>query len=128
MTTSATKPTTAPTGILEHIDPTTLHIGDNVRTDADQGPEFAELVESLSLYGVLVPLTAAREEDGSVTVRDGQRRTLASRAAGLATVPVYITEAAAEDKTRNVERITQQIITSDHRQALKESQRAIGIQ
>lgn len=130
MTTKAkqTTATITASGILEHIDPAILHIGANVRTDPDQDPEFAGLVESLGLYGVLVPLTALREADGTVTVRDGQRRTLAARIAGLGTVPVYITEAAADDKTRNIERITQQVITADQRQALKESQRAKAIQ
>lgn len=128
MTTTKAKPTTtpAPAGTLEHIDPNTLDLGANVRDHVEHDPEFTD---SITEYGVLVPLTAVRNADGTITVREGQRRTLAARAAGLPTVPVYITDdTAADDTSRTVQRVTQQIVTNDKRRALTEAQRAKGIQ
>ena len=60
-------------GSLEHLDPNVLQIGENVRDAVDLGKEF---LASLREHGVLVPITAVRDEDGTVTVRNGQRRTL----------------------------------------------------
>ena len=78
-------------GSLEHLDPTVLQIGENVRDAVDLGKEF---LASLREHGVLVPITAVRDEDGTVTVRNGQRRTLGAREVGLATVPVYVVQSA----------------------------------
>ena len=63
-------------------------------------------------------------------VRDGQRRTLAARQAGLAAIPVYVLStagAALDAKTADAERIAQQIVTNDQRTALTDAQRAKGI-
>ena len=64
-----------PHGTLEHLDPASLQI-DNVRGAVDLSKEF---LASLRAHGVLVPLTAVRGDDGVVTVRNGQRRTLGAR-------------------------------------------------
>ncbi|APA78439.1 MULTISPECIES: ParB/RepB/Spo0J family partition protein [Mycobacterium] len=130
MTTAKAKASTAtkatPLGTLEHIDPNTLDLGKNVRDHVDLDPEFTA---SIAEHGVLAPLTAIRAADGTITVREGQCRTLAARAAGLATVPVYITDdTAADDTSRTVQRVTQQITLNDKRRALTEAQRAKGIQ
>ena len=61
-----------PIGELEHLDPQTLIIGDNVRTDAGLDKDF---LASIKLHGVLMPITAVRDDVGNVLVRDGQRRT-----------------------------------------------------
>lgn len=125
-TTTKGAPSTVSLGTLEHIDPNVLDLGENVRDHVEDDPD---LLASITEHGVLVPVTAVRRIDGTVTVREGQRRTLAARAGGLRTVPVYITEdTAADDKARTVERVTQQIITNDKRRALTEAQRAKGIQ
>jgi ParB family chromosome partitioning protein len=112
-------------GILEHLDPTTvLVIGDNVRDNVRLEPQF---VASITGQGVLQPVTAARTPDG-VEIGDGQRRTLAAREAKLPTIPVYV----IEDETANAnaataERIALQIVANDHREALTDAQRANGI-
>jgi hypothetical protein len=62
-------------GTLEHLDPTTLVIGDNVRDTVVLEPQF---IASIGEHGVLQPVTAVRTDDG-VEVRDGQRRTMAAR-------------------------------------------------
>jgi ParB family transcriptional regulator, chromosome partitioning protein len=67
-------------GILKHLDPYSLRIGENIRDAVDLGKEF---LASLRQHGVLVPLTAVRSDDGVVTVRNGQRRTLGAREVGL---------------------------------------------
>ena len=63
-------------------------------------------------------------------VRDGQRRTLAARQAGLAAIPVYVLSTAGavpDAKTAAAERIAQQIVANDQRTALTDAQRAKGI-
>jgi hypothetical protein len=88
MTTEAVTPETpAEVGSLIHVDPHTLEIGDNVRDDVQLDKAF---LASLAEHGVLVPITAIRRDDGAIQVRNGQRRMLAAREVGLATVPVYV--------------------------------------
>jgi hypothetical protein len=78
---------------------------------------------------VLVPLTAVRGDDGVVRIRNGQRRTLGGREAGLSTMPVYVLPATATDEAveavEAVERIVHQIVTTDQ---MDDAQRARGIQ
>ncbi|WP_249028155.1 ParB/RepB/Spo0J family partition protein [Rathayibacter tritici] len=62
----------------------------------------------------MTPVLARRDEHGTVTVRAGQRRTLAAREAGVATIPVYVVEG---DET-TADRIVQQIIENDQRTEL----------
>jgi ParB family transcriptional regulator, chromosome partitioning protein len=105
-------------------------IGQNVRDDADQGPEFEQLVTSIEEAGqIYVPINALAGPDGIRVVTDGQRRILAARRVGLATVPVRIVEDnATNDKQRTVARVTEQIITSEHRKSLTTVQKAKGVQ
>jgi ParB family chromosome partitioning protein len=110
-------------GTLEHVDPHTLIVGDNVRDDAALDDPFVARVRE---HGVLQPITAIRTSEG-IEVRDGQRRTLAARQAKLATVPVYMLTATGDGPTATAERITQQIVTNDQRTALTEAQRVRGI-
>ena len=74
--TSTETPTSAP--VMEQIDPSTLLVDTNVRTDAT--PDKT-LIESVRDLGVLVPVVAVRTEDG-VRVRYGHRRTRAAIEAG----------------------------------------------
>ena len=108
-------------GVLEHVDPNLLHIGDNVRDDAALTKAF---VANIAENGVLVPITAVRGLDGTVRVRTGQRRTLAAREAGLPTVPVYVIDGGEE----NAARLVEQIVENDHRADLTVAQRVFGIQ
>src|SRR4051812_34739995 len=111
-------------GTLEHLDPTTVLIGENVRDTVELDPQF---VASIAQHGVLQPITAVRT-DGGVEVRDGQRRTLAAREARLSSIPVYVLATAQTPPTSAAaERITQQIVANDHRASLTDAQRAKGI-
>jgi ParB-like nuclease domain len=118
--TGTTTRSTDPAGTLEHLDPHAIHLGNNVRDDAALNTQF---LASVREHGVLQPITAIRTADG-VEIRDGQRRTLAARHAGLATIPVYVLTTSEDTETAAAERITQQIDTNDHRAALTDAQRA----
>lgn len=109
------------TGVLEHLDPNTVEVETNVRTEASITKQF---VASIKEQGVLVPVVAVRGEDGRVRVRAGQRRTIAAREAGLQSIPVYITAADLDTATR----LSQQIVENDQRMSLKATDRVKGIQ
>jgi ParB family chromosome partitioning protein len=109
------------TGELVHVDPHSLSIETNVRTEASVTKQF---VASIKENGVLVPIVAIRDDDGTLRVRAGQRRTLAAREAGVPTVPVYVTDADISTATRLVQQITE----NDQRLALDAVDRVKGIQ
>ncbi|KUI34195.1 ParB N-terminal domain-containing protein [Mycobacterium sp. GA-2829] len=111
---------TAPVGTLEHLDPQTVTLEDNVR---DAAALDADFLASITEHGVLQPVTAVRTGE-EVRIRDGQRRTLAARQAGLPTIPVYVLDAP----DGAAERIAHQIVTNDQRTALTDAQRVRGIQ
>lgn len=113
-------------GTLVHVDPHALILETNVRDDAALDKQF---VASIQEHGVLIPIAAVQDNDGKLWVRAGQRRTLAAREAGLATVPVYVRAAGVgDDKTLLVERVAEQIVENDQRRQLTDAQRARGIQ
>ncbi|MEY9853539.1 ParB family chromosome partitioning protein [Leifsonia sp. EB41] len=104
-------------GTIEHLNPHTLTIENNVRPSAPITPAF---VQSIKENGVLTPVLGHRGDDSTVTVRAGQRRVYAAREAGLTTIPVYLVE--ADDVT--AERIVQQMVENDQREALTDGDRA----
>ncbi len=109
------------TGTVEHLDPHTLTLETNVRPSAPLTPGF---VQSIRHNGVLTPVLAHRTPDGTIHVRAGQRRTLAAREAGIATIPVYIVDA----DPAVTQRIIQQMIENDQREALTDADRAAAFQ
>ncbi|GAA4685364.1 ParB/RepB/Spo0J family partition protein [Gordonia humi] len=116
------------TSIIETrtVDPTTVVIADNIREPPSLDTDFVDSVRD----GVLVPVLAYLDTDGTVTVIDGQRRTLAAREANLATIPVYIMgrdDALTADEA-DIERISTQFITNEHRTELRRSERARAIE
>ena len=113
--------TTTVAGTIEHLDPHTLIIETNVRPSAPITPAF---VQSIKENGVLTPVLGHRSEDGQVTVRAGQRRVFAAREAGLTTVPVYLVVAGEV----TAERIVQQMVENDQREALTDGDRAAAFQ
>ncbi|GLU61667.1 ParB/RepB/Spo0J family partition protein [Paenarthrobacter ureafaciens] len=104
----------APT--LEMLDPTTLIVDINVRKDAALTPEF---VASIKEHGVIEPVIAHRNEDGTVHVRMGQRRTLGAVEAQCPLIPVMITASAEE-----AERIVSQVVENVQRAAMTEADEA----
>lgn len=89
-------PVVAQEGTLLHVDPHSIILETNVRTAPAIGDAWvAELREN----GVQTPVSGWLDKSAQIVVRFGQRRTLGARAAGLATIPIYLTtqsEATAE--------------------------------
>lgn len=113
--------TDATLGTIEHIDPAQIEVETNIRTTVTLDPGF---VASIREHGVITPVGCRQSEDGTVTVRIGQRRVLAAREVGLATVPAYIVE--GDDST--VERLLEQFVENEQRAALTEPERAAFFQ
>ncbi|SIS23122.1 ParB/RepB/Spo0J family partition protein [Williamsia sterculiae] len=112
-------------GELLHLNPADLVIDTNVRTDDTVPRPFAASVKT---HGVRLPVLAVRDETGTVRVRDGQLRTLAAREADLATIPVYVVADAATGDQATIARITDQLVTNEHRTDLHDLERACGAQ
>ena len=108
-------------GTIEHIDPAQIEVETNIRTTVKLDPGF---VASIREHGVITPVGCRRTEDGTVTVRIGQRRVLAAREVGLPTVPAYIVE--GDDSTVN--RLLEQFVENEQRAALTEPERAAFFQ
>ena len=124
--TTTTETTTIHNGELQHLNPADLHLEINVRTEARLTAEF---VQSIAEHGVLTPIVAVRDDSGTVQVRAGQRRTLAARQAGLASVPVYIRDtSSSDDPARTGQRVAQQFVENKHREELTAVEHADAIQ
>jgi ParB family chromosome partitioning protein len=122
-----TMPAPASTGYtLVDADPNELDITANVRTGVDitAAPEF---IASITELGVRQAVLAVRRADGTLAVHDGQRRVLAAREAGLASIPVMVRDQTADERAAGIERITEQINLNDQREALTKSQHAAGV-
>jgi len=112
MTTTSHQPGVESTGAtIEHIDPATLLIEANVRSDVDLDADF---VASVREHGVLTPVLVHRTEEG-LRVRAGQRRTLAAVEAGLTAIPAYVVSGDDDEARRLIEQWTE----NHHRRALR---------
>ena len=105
---------TTPT--LEMIDPATLTVGINVRTDAALSAGF---IASIKEHGVMEPVIAHRKDDGTVHVLMGQRRTLGAVEAGRDLIPVMIVSSPEE-----ADRILTQVVENIQRTELTEADEA----
>ena len=110
-------PSTTPVSQVEHINPAVHH--HRATTFVRPSDLEAGFIASIREHGVLQPVLTIRSSDGSLSVRDGQRRTLAAREADVATIPCYIVD-AGDDRAL---RIIQQIIANDQREAISETER-----
>lgn len=106
-------------GVIETVDPTTLAIAGNVRTEARLTKEF---IASIKELGVLQPPTVTRNALGELEVVIGQRRTLAAVQAGLTEIPVYVVDQSEADAARVIDQLTE----NDQRQGLTEAERVAG--
>lgn len=96
----------------ELVDPSTLLVDVNIRTDAALDKGFLGSIRDL---GVLVPIVAVRTPEGSLRVRYGHRRTLAAIEVGRDLVPVMV---VGDDDADEVARIVGQWHENDHRTGL----------
>lgn len=117
--------TTPPVETLRHVAPGELRIGTNVRLDPNVKKDRA-LIASIKDLGVLETIKAVEAEDGTLTVRYGQRRTLAAVEAGRELVPVIVVLANTEQDENEAEeqRIVEQMAENDHRAAITNGDRA----
>jgi ParB family chromosome partitioning protein len=104
---------------IERVDPSTLIIAANVRTETKISKEF---VASIKQHGVKVPITVQRVDEG-LAVIDGQRRTLAAVDAGAVDVPVFVVEPLSDEKVR----IVDQLIVNDQRESLGVSESVAAV-
>jgi ParB family chromosome partitioning protein len=105
-------------GTVVRVDPATLIVAANVRSNTKVTKEF---VASVKQHGVLVPITAQEAEDG-LRVVDGQRRTLAAVEAGVTEVPVFVV-APLEDAAR----IVDQVVVNEHRAELDDVEQVLAM-
>src|SRR5580700_9047395 len=89
-----------PTAEIQDLDPRTLLVDSNIRTDLQIDADF---VASLKDFGVLVPIVAVRSAEGAIRVRFGNRRTVGAIEADLPTVPVRVVADEATDNASEVE-------------------------
>jgi len=105
------------TPALIQADPTTVVIDGNVRVVNTDSPDFTDLVESIKTHGVLTPCRGYRDDDGTIHITEGQRRTLAA-AQAKASLPVYL---AADADAAEADRILAQLAENDHRATIAAS-------
>lgn len=106
-------------GTIIQVDPTTLTIALNVRTDANVDKEF---VASIKELGILQPPMVVANDAGSYDVVLGQRRVLAAVQAELKQIPVYLVDKSEAEAARIVDQITE----NEQRQHLTEAERVGG--
>lgn len=98
---------------LDHVDPATLVMADNVRSDAAASLSKG-FIASIRERGVLELIIVDRNTEGVLTVRAGHRRTLAAIEANRTSVPVMI----HEGEQARVDRLIDQIVENEHREGL----------
>lgn len=103
---------------LIEVDPATLIVGANVRTDTH--PDAREFAASIKARGVLEVVTAYRDDDGHLVVLRGQRRIMVATEVGTTscTMPVRVLPHLDE-----ADRITDQISENVHRKAMNQGVR-----
>lgn len=107
------------TGAVEQVDPSTLEVAANIRTDVKLTKEF---VASVKLHGVIVPIIVEQGVE-RYQVIDGQRRTLAAVDAGVKSVPVVVIDPMASAS----ERIVDQLVVNEHREGLTQSEQVAAV-
>lgn len=87
---------TVPGARLVHIDPTTIVPNPRQPRTHFDPEDLAELVHSVREFGVLQPVVVRDKGDGTYELIMGERRTRASREAGLTSIPAVVRETEDE--------------------------------
>jgi ParB family chromosome partitioning protein len=99
-----------------------VDVGDNVRVNLE---DLEELAASIAEHGVLQPVKATGPHpDGRYLVTWGQRRTLASRMAGAATIRAMVLPPEADVDRHGSARSIEQLVENLHRKDLPALDRA----
>ncbi|MGV9367097.1 hypothetical protein [Amycolatopsis sp. NPDC003731] len=112
---------------VQHVDPHTVLLAENVRTDNAEADE--ETTANFKTHGVITAANGYRDYDtGAIVVTEGQRRVLNAREAGC-TVPVWMkTPPTADERKATIERIVNQFIENDVRIGLTLGDKARGME
>lgn len=86
---------------LVHIDPHTIVPNPRQPRSVFDADDLAELVHSVREFGVLQPVVVRDVGDGTYELIMGERRTRASREAGLTSIPAVIRDTADEHLLRD---------------------------
>ncbi|MEV8267605.1 ParB/RepB/Spo0J family partition protein [Microbacterium sp. NPDC076911] len=86
---------------LVHIDPNQIVPNPRQPRTNFKPDDLAELVHSVREFGLLQPVVVRAKEDGTYELIMGERRTRASREAGLTSIPAIIRETADEHLLRD---------------------------
>lgn len=105
-TTDATRDTgpelvAVPGARLVYIDPNEIVPNPRQPRSNFDPDDLAELVHSVREFGVLQPIVVRTNEDGAYELIMGERRTRASREAGLTSIPAIVRDTADEDLLRD---------------------------
>lgn len=106
---------------LLHVDPATITVGANVRTDLR--PDAKEFAKSIKERGVLETITAYRDADGTLVCIRGQRRTVVATQVGRPTVPVRVVP-----EPENADRVGDQLVENLHRAEMREHEIVSGVE
>lgn len=106
---------------LLHLAPDAVQLEENVRALPKLAEEF---VSTIATQGVLAPVIAYRDLLGQIMVTDGQRRVLAAREVGLASIPVLIAGAPGSAEAR----VVGQLALNEAREPLTTAERAAAVQ
>ena len=87
---------TVPGARLVHIDPATIVPNPRQPRTHFDPEDLAELVHSVREFGVLQPVVVRDKGDGTYELIRGERRTRASREAGLTSIPAVVRETEDE--------------------------------
>lgn len=109
-------------GQLIDLDPASLTIATNVRTDVVEDKDFAN---SIKTRGVLEPVTVYLAEDGTYAVLRGQRRTLTAAKVGTptGTIPCRVVP-----RPEDADRIGDQMVENIHRAGMRQSEILAGVE
>ncbi|WP_029291832.1 ParB N-terminal domain-containing protein [Cellulomonas sp. HZM] len=119
---TATPPTHAPALERVEVDPRTLTLDTNARSELKLTADFkASITEN---GGVLVPLLCRRDPLGQLLVVDGQRRLVAALELDLPTVPIALLPPVGDDEAR----LWDQLVTNDQREPLTAAETAAAFQ
>lgn len=105
---------------LIHLDPSTLHMGLNVRP----GSVDTNLVDSIREHGVLQAINVYADQDGNWTVEDGQSRTLAAVEAGRETIPCRVIDAPEDSDDGRASLLLRQYDQNERRRGLTAAEQA----
>lgn len=110
--------------IVQWLDPRTLLVDYNVRTEADLDRDFLESIREL---GVMQPIIAVQCEQG-VRVRLGHRRTLGAIKEQQPRVPVIVIGDERTDDAGQIERLFAQWDENEQRTGLRDGDKIVAVQ